>query len=598
MIHWYTELTEKIRAFWQRIISSKSGTSDATELKRYITIDLDQVQQEERITFNIRNQAKMLSSYPDYEKHALELWKIAKTTDRPLLVTVMGEFKTGKSTFLNTLLGKEILKSDVTPATAVVTMLSYGEEESITAHFDDGTFKSYAPSELAGLTAEGNEEKKKIRNRIRYVEVKTPIELLKKITLVDTPGLNVDNSLHIEATKNFMYEADYVLWLFAYGKVASKTEETAIKDLGERLKPLAVVNRIDEMDEDEETLEDALHDITRRLKTSIRGVHGVSSMYAGKGLKSGNTAMIEESGWTFFMKRFNSDVLDKSHELLKSSIQSKLAERKKAIVHSAQTKREQLRTKKKELVNHTYTVEELGKRIDVLNVINQNIQLMIQTSKYIERTYIGDNLKRNAYEAFYPLSLLQKWQTELITLPDGSDVRDQVLLYEHMKQSIESRLQENSRKQEDLQNKGRKHRLRIRQWEQAIDTFNKSGFFGGRPLFDWGGEERRLKTEQNDINRSAEDIQTQEKRLVNEVVDLAKEAVTINKTIRKYLKKWMPILAKEIIAIEKKRTEMRIHHSSQLEQTEQELIRYEELITAFELPFATENTLLETTEAK
>ncbi|MEJ1932719.1 dynamin family protein, partial [Nostoc sp. NIES-2111] len=51
---------------------------------------------------------------------------------------VLGDMKRGKSTFLNALIGENLLPSDVNPCTAVLTVLRYGPEKKVTIHFNDG----------------------------------------------------------------------------------------------------------------------------------------------------------------------------------------------------------------------------------------------------------------------------------------------------------------------------------------------------------------------------------------------------------------------------------------------------------------------------
>ena len=99
------------------------------------------------------------------------------------MLMIMGEFKTGKSTFINAILEEEILKSDVTPATAVVSMISYGEEKKVVAHFKDNTTKEYSFEELENITAEGDNSKKELRSQIKYVEIFIPKQILKSITI-------------------------------------------------------------------------------------------------------------------------------------------------------------------------------------------------------------------------------------------------------------------------------------------------------------------------------------------------------------------------------------------------------------------------------
>ncbi|PSB48584.1 dynamin [filamentous cyanobacterium Phorm 6] len=112
---------------------------------------------------------------------------------------VLGDMKRGKSTFLNALIGENLLPSDVNPCTALLTILRYGSEKKVTVYFNDGKspkqldFKSFKqnytidPAEAKRL----EEEKKPAFPDIDCAVVEYPLPLLEKgIEIVDSPGLN------------------------------------------------------------------------------------------------------------------------------------------------------------------------------------------------------------------------------------------------------------------------------------------------------------------------------------------------------------------------------------------------------------------------
>lgn len=589
MIRYYAQLKTVLHTTW-----SNFRSTDYKNLRAYTVKPVPSTLENKSFTDVIRKQAKFLIDYPEFRTQALSLWMTANTVERPLLITVMGEFKTGKSTFLNTLLGQEVLTADVTPATAVVTMLSYGEEEHITAHFENGSSREFKASDLADLTAEGNNQKKKLRNELRYVEVKLPIEILRRITLVDTPGLNVDNPLHIEATKNFMHEADFVLWLFAYGKVASKTEEIAIKELGARLKPLAVVNRIDEMDEEEETLEEVLQDVVRRLKDSIHSVYGLSSKQAQLGLKNNDSLLLEESGWNKFMNHFRTDVLDRSDSLLDVSIHAKANEIQDEVLRLVAAKIKKLSKQRDELKNHTATIQKLNERNGVIKSLQHTIEQTIKATWYIERNQVQEMLSTDTKKVFHPLQTLQKGYVVLEDTPKIVGVEDQMLLFEHQMNDIIHRQKEKQRKKENLQVAKNNHNYRQALCNRDWKTYNKSGFFGNRPLFDWNGEERRLRLEQQDINRAESQLESEAKQLLKDFRELTTSSINFNKEVSKYLKKCLKALKKETLQIQKKKHSITKNHNSQFIKTEQDLTRYRKVLTEVKTPILLEE--LETTQ--
>ena len=112
---------------------------------------------------------------------------------------VLGDMKRGKSTFLNALIGENILPSDVNPCTALLTVLRYGEEKKVTVHFKDGK----APESIdfsafkTKYTIDPAEAKQLEENNqsafpdVDYAVVEYPLELLSKgIEIIDSPGLN------------------------------------------------------------------------------------------------------------------------------------------------------------------------------------------------------------------------------------------------------------------------------------------------------------------------------------------------------------------------------------------------------------------------
>ncbi|MEO1635887.1 MAG: dynamin family protein [Cyanobacteria bacterium J06631_9] len=127
---------------------------------------------------------------------------------------VLGDMKRGKSTFLNALIGENLLPSDVNPCTALLTILRYGPEKKITVHFLDSqapepidfeTFKqryTIDPSEAKRL--EANDEL--AFPNVSHAVAEYPLPLLEKgIEIVDSPGLNdteARNDLSLGYIKN------------------------------------------------------------------------------------------------------------------------------------------------------------------------------------------------------------------------------------------------------------------------------------------------------------------------------------------------------------------------------------------------------------
>ena len=221
---------------------------------------------------------------------------IIANADSPLTLLIMGEFSTGKSTFINAIVGKEIAAVGALPTTAVITKLCYGEEDKITIYFKDGKSKVYGQEEFAQITSETDDSKyKKIRKNIKYVERAMPMDILQYISLIDSPGLNALNQTHADITKEFVDNADAVLWMFSTDKAGSVTEIQAMEALNPRLKPIAIINQIDKLDPEEDDIETFLSDIKNKLRGKVLDVIGISSLMAYKGKTLGNEMLVEES---------------------------------------------------------------------------------------------------------------------------------------------------------------------------------------------------------------------------------------------------------------------------------------------------------------
>ncbi len=103
-------------------------------------------------------------------------------------VVVLGQFKAGKSSMINDLLGKEILPVGVLPVTAIITRIFFGNEEKATITFLDGQKVEKPLSDLKDyVTEKRNPENKK---QVALVDITLPtLKAFKKLRFIDTPGL-------------------------------------------------------------------------------------------------------------------------------------------------------------------------------------------------------------------------------------------------------------------------------------------------------------------------------------------------------------------------------------------------------------------------
>lgn len=136
--------------------------------------------------------------------------------DEFFLLIVVGEFNAGKSAFINALLGRDLLAEGVTPTTAKIHLLSWGETDSR---------ETVDPVTL---------------------RVTAPVEILRQISLVDTPGTNALDRSHEALTTHYVPRADLVLFVTSADRPFSESERRfleRIRDWGKKV--VVAVNKID-----------------------------------------------------------------------------------------------------------------------------------------------------------------------------------------------------------------------------------------------------------------------------------------------------------------------------------------------------------------
>ena len=283
-----------------------------------------------RVSENLISLGKRLKVSTSLAGKASDVDEIVANINSPMLIMVMGEFSTGKSTFINALVKRDIATVGAQPTTAVITKLSYGIEDKIEVFYRDGTRKFLSTSEFSKLTAERlNKEYDELHAGIDYVSRTLPIEILKNMTIVDSPGLNAIKPVHAATTRNFMDKADSVIWLFDANTPTKQSEIDSLKRLNPRLSPLVILNKIDAVDEeDDDSVESLIADIGRKLrnnKIQVQKIIGVSSKLAFEGARRNNAAMLSSSNISEFYNFVNNNIVPNRDAYKQNSLFDEIA---------------------------------------------------------------------------------------------------------------------------------------------------------------------------------------------------------------------------------------------------------------------------------
>ena len=171
---------------------------------------------------------------------------LARVEDQALNVVVAGQFKRGKTTLIDALVGADVLPRAVVPATSVITLVRHGRAIRVAVEFDDGRRREIASAELADfVTEDGNPRNAR---GVRTAVVEVPSELLRDgITLVDTPGTASVYVHGTEVARGFLPEADAALFVLSVDPPVSADELDDLAAIRARVPAvICVLNKVDQ----------------------------------------------------------------------------------------------------------------------------------------------------------------------------------------------------------------------------------------------------------------------------------------------------------------------------------------------------------------
>ena len=149
-------------------------------------------------------------------EHQSALDRSIEQLDELFLLVIVGEFNSGKSAFINALVGAKVAEEGVTPTTAQINVLQYGETEG----------RRVKDSNLHVITA--------------------PAPILRDIHIVDTPGTNAIIREHEAITAQFVPRSDLVLFVTSADRPFTETERAFLEQVrGWGKKVVIVINKID-----------------------------------------------------------------------------------------------------------------------------------------------------------------------------------------------------------------------------------------------------------------------------------------------------------------------------------------------------------------
>ncbi|WP_167755563.1 dynamin family protein [Vitreimonas flagellata] len=269
-------------------------------------------------------------------KHALELGlsgvarEIASVLDRleknKFAVAVVGEFKRGKSTFINALLGVSVLPTDVLPCSAALNRVTYSIEKRVTVTYKDGRVEDIPYDSLPSYVTKLTEQSEAVAATLAEATVYYPSPYCQNnVDVIDTPGLNEDQAM-TAVTLGVLPQVDAAIMVIMAQSPFSDFEREFLEDrllsvdLGRVIFVVNGLDRLNSPDEAKRLLEGVEGRIKRNVferakrqfgadsneyetylrKIGAPKVFGLSAREAIEAKKSGDTQRLERSGFPQF----------------------------------------------------------------------------------------------------------------------------------------------------------------------------------------------------------------------------------------------------------------------------------------------------------
>jgi hypothetical protein len=202
-----------------------------------------------------------------------------RTSEGRFYVACIGQFKRGKSTLLDALVGDRALPTGVLPITAVPTVVRYGASRSARVRLQGGTWVDIRPEDLTQYVSEElNPENKK---GVDAVEVFSPSRLLAQgMCFVDTPGLGSIFAGNTAATQAFVPHIDAAIVVVGADPPISGDELALVEEVGKQVQDvLVVMNKADRTSDEDRRIAKGFTStvLGKRLRRSAGRIYEVSA---------------------------------------------------------------------------------------------------------------------------------------------------------------------------------------------------------------------------------------------------------------------------------------------------------------------------------
>jgi len=236
-------------------------------------------------------------------------------------LVVVGQFKRGKTTFINALLGQELLPVAIIPLTSIITVLNYGKKLRITAFFENNQSREIALNELPLYITEKHNPKNE--KGVDRVEIAYPSAYLKNgVQIIDTPGVASVHEHNTKTTYAYLPRADAAIFLVSADPPLTQAELHFLRDLKNVVvKTFFIQNKIDTVSKTdlEESLEFSTSIIEKEAGFSDVKMYPLSAKDALEGKLASEQQKINRSGLIDFERSLDRFLMEEKGKVLLNS---------------------------------------------------------------------------------------------------------------------------------------------------------------------------------------------------------------------------------------------------------------------------------------
>ncbi|WP_414589837.1 dynamin family protein [Scytonema sp. PCC 10023] len=222
-------------------------------------------------------------------------------------VLVLGEFKRDKSTFINAMLGAEVLPAYAKPCTAIINEVKWGDPKRALLHYTNSTDNGAKPAKE--IPIDQIEEYVVIKDNVGEIkenpyeklELFWPLEICKDgVEIIDSPGLN-EHEIRQKVTMDYLSTVDAILFVLSCEVLCSQTElifiDNNLISMGHE-DIFFICNRINQIraKERESIKEHAFSKLASRTKRSKESIFFIDALGALEGRLEPDEQRLNQSG--------------------------------------------------------------------------------------------------------------------------------------------------------------------------------------------------------------------------------------------------------------------------------------------------------------